>query len=464
MFGRLFWLMVTLFGLWGRKGMPEAGELHPIVEVEEQVYTFEPANNGAGPMWGNASTCIVRLGDRVFASGLETIPGVQPLNNVRWMLFCRSEQGWKLVQKDPTGRTREPCPLAVFPDGRLFLSANPTLTPMTAKAGPAEPQVLEFSIANPEGTFKTLLPVWDGNPPFTEHSYRSFAADGSNRELILFQNIGYTHAEWSFYDRGGHWSAQGKLKWPWGAEYEEPQPVRLCYPAVMLKDRAAYWCGVSDIVEPNKTWRAYKKELTGQDWDFDFRRLFFTWSPDIRTGKFQDWVEIASREKTCGWIFPCDIWVSPEGNVYLLWTERALDERLRAKFFPEEKQTFALNCAIVRDGKVMRRVSLVLGGEGASREIPGVGRFQVTPDNRLFVFYHCRGTDSAGKSFSENRVIEVFKDGTHSKPLTVPLQHPFTSFINATVRAGCAPSYTVDLLGVTDQPGICYARIDLKEE
>src|SRR5437867_22880 len=43
----------------------------PVVEVEEDVYTFDPANNGAGPMWCAGSTCIVRAGDDVFASGLE---------------------------------------------------------------------------------------------------------------------------------------------------------------------------------------------------------------------------------------------------------------------------------------------------------------------------------------------------------------------------------------------------------
>jgi hypothetical protein len=67
--------------------------------------------------------------------------------------------------------------------------------------------------------YATLLPVWAGEPEFTEHSYRTFVADGAAHEMILFQNIGYTHAEWSFYDKNGAWSAQGQLKWPWGAGY-----------------------------------------------------------------------------------------------------------------------------------------------------------------------------------------------------------------------------------------------------
>jgi hypothetical protein len=67
-----------------------------------------------------------------------------------------------------------------------------------------------------------------------------------------------------------------------------------------------YFCGVSDIVEPYPEWRAFKKELTGQGWDYDFRRLFYTWTPDITRARFRPWVEIASRDKTGGWLFPAD--------------------------------------------------------------------------------------------------------------------------------------------------------------
>ena len=41
--------------------------LRPVVEAEEEVYTFTNANNGAGPMWCHGSTCLVRLGKEVFA-------------------------------------------------------------------------------------------------------------------------------------------------------------------------------------------------------------------------------------------------------------------------------------------------------------------------------------------------------------------------------------------------------------
>ncbi|TFG86942.1 MAG: hypothetical protein E4H17_03760, partial [Gemmatimonadales bacterium] len=208
-----------------------AEPLRPIVEVEEEVYTYRPANNGAGPLWCSGSTCLVRIGDAVFASGLETLEDQKPLNNCRWLLFRRGREGWERLRADDRGRTREPCPIATFQDGRLFLSANPTLGKVTERnSGPAQPVIFQFKASHANKPPKQLNPEWQDTPKFTEHSYRSFAADGAARELILFQNIGYTHAEWTFLDRKGKWNAQGQIKWPWGAEYDRPQPIRVCYP------------------------------------------------------------------------------------------------------------------------------------------------------------------------------------------------------------------------------------------
>jgi hypothetical protein len=389
---------------------------------------------------------------------------VKPLNNCRWLLFKRGAAGWEKVRVDETGRTREPCPLAGFSDGRLFLSANPTLASRgEAGGGPARPELLQFSASHPQAGFERILPVWNGTPRFTEHSYRSLAADAARGELILFQNIDYTHVEWAFRDREGKWSAQGQLKWPWGADYDTPQPIRVCYPTVALQDRAVYFCGVSDIVEPHTKWRAFKKQLTGKDWDYDFRRLFFTWTPDITSGKFREWIEMASRDKTAGWLFPADLWAAPDGAVHLLWTERALDERLREKFFPNEKQSHALNYAMVREGNVVLRRTLAQGGEGLSAEIPSAGRFHVAPDHRLFVFYYVAGADAAGQPVSENRLMELRSGGAASESVRVPLKVPFTSFFTTTVRAGSPPSNALELLGqrVGRPLAIGYARIRL---
>jgi hypothetical protein len=429
------------------------------VEAEEDVYTFAPANNGAGPMWCAGSTCLVRVGDDLFASGIETIPSEKPLNNVRWMLFKRGANGWETLQTDPTGRTREPCPLAAFPDGRLFLSANPTLKkPGEEGGGAAKPLVLAFKSTNPKAGFESLEPRWEGAPRFTEHSYRSLAADAANRELILFQNIDYTHAEWSFLDRTGAWSAQGRIKWPWGADYAKPQAIRTCYPNVALRDRAVHFFGVSDVHEPNEAWHALKKELTGQEWDYDFRRLFYTWTPDVTREPFHEWIEIASRDKTGGFLWPNDLWLAPDGAAHLLWTERALDERLREKFFPAERQSHSMRYAVVRNGKILLRRTLFETHEGEAKEIISAGRFQPTPEGRLFIAFH-----ASGNGASENRVAEMLPGGELVRTTRIPLRQPFTSYFTATVRSGSAPSRTLEMLGTQSGKAntISYARVKL---
>ena len=328
--------------------------------------------------------------------------------------------------------------------------------------GPARPEILQFSARDAEGPLRAAAAGLGRPASFTEHSYRSFAADGPGREFILFQNIGYTHAEWAFRDRTGKWAAQGQLRWPDGAEYPKPGPIRVCYPNVALKNRAVHFCGVSDIVEPYPEWRAYKKQLTGNEWDYDFRRLFYTWTPDITREKFRAWVEIASRDKTCGWISPGDLWLAPDGAVHIVWPERALDERLRAKFFPEARQSHAVNYAVVREGKVVARRTLISTEETKAPEgTPGAPRFQIAPGNRLFVSFYVRGVNSSGKTFSENRLLEIRSGGEPAKSVRIPFKHPFTAYFTATVRGGSPPSSILEFLGTREQSRetISYARV-----
>lgn len=434
-----------------------------VVEAEEAVYTYESPDNGSGPLWCHGSTCLVRLGERTFATGVEKIPNLKPLNNCLWNLYERTEDGWKCRYTDTKHRTREPSPMAVFHDGRMFVSANPTLAPLNVYSGPARPEIASFSAADPASGPEILLPKWSGQPPFTEHSYRSFAADGKRGELILFQNIGYTHAEWAFLDGGGTWAAAGRLDWPWGADYEEPQPIRTCYPAVALKNRAVYFFGVSDIVEPNSAWRAYKKELTGRDWDYDFRRLFYTSCPDITTGKFVPWIEVAGREETGGGVMPGDLYVADDGRVFLLWRERAIDERLREKFFPQAKQSHSIRLAVVRDGAVCVRRTLCESVEGESSLAFGTPRFHVTDDGRLFALFYLGGSDESGTTVNENRLLALDADGAVVGATKIAFRIPLSDFFTATPRAGSLPSRTLEMLGAPVGNGtrIDYRRVRL---
>jgi hypothetical protein len=87
---------------------------------------------------------------------------------------------------------------------------------------------------------------------------------------------------------------------------------------------------------------------------------------------------------------------------------------------------------------------------------PGRGRFQVTPGNRLFVFYHVYGKDGG---FSENRVVEIMQDHRLGKPVRVDLKQPFGSFFTATVRGGSEPSHIIDVFGEAGNQEMHYTRI-----
>src|SRR5690606_23872665 len=122
----------------------------------------------------------------------------------------------------------------------------------------------------------------------------------------------------------------------------------------------------------------------------------------------------ATRDSTAGWLTPYDLYVDDEKKVHLLWTERALDERLRAEFFPLERQTHTLNYAVFQNGVVLLRRVLHIAGEGYGSEIAERARFHITPSGRLFVVYLVRGAGS------QLRLAEIFPDGSVSPPVPIP--------------------------------------------
>lgn len=416
----------------------------PRIDAEEDLYSYQPANNGADPFWCYGNTCIAETCGKVFASGLETLPNVKPLCNCVPRLYVRENDEWRVIYRGE-GRTREPSPIGVFDDGRVFLTLNTTMSAPDEYSGPAKPSIMVFDANNPDAPGTEIFPEWDGNPEFTEHSYRSFAVDSENHELIALQNIGYIHAEYAFYDSNDKWSAAGKLYWPWGAEYDTPQPVRICYPNVQLKDKSVFICGVSDVVEPYDEWKDFKKELTGKEWDYDFRRLFFTWTDDITTGKFHTWMEISSRDKTAGWIFPCDMLVDEDDTVHILWVERAIDERLREKFFPSEKQSNSLNYAQIRNGVIRLRKAIYVGGEGEAPGLSDGGRFHRTSDGALVIVYHLNGDACGGNP--QLRVQEISEDGRLGPHSVIHLGEVFSRFFSNTIRGGSQASDAIHMLG-----------------
>lgn len=438
-------------------GLPAADSgIQPQVEVEEIITAYTPANNGAGPMWCYGSTTIVRRGEEVFVSGIETGKDVPPLCNTRWQLWHRTSAGWKLEQNEREYRQREPCPIAAFQNGHIFLSVNPSTRPPGTQYGPCRPLVLEFDPKNLADAPRVNEPAWAEGTHFTDHSYRGFAADGRKGELILLNINAQTGAQFvSFRDRDGQWHARGKIEFP----------IRSCYPQVALRDRAVHIMAIGDIVEPKEEWRKYKSEKTGSKWDYVFRRLFYTYTPDIMAKPFVAPVEIETVEETCGHITNLDLHVDETGAAHVLYLKHPYQSELvRDKFFPGKPMTAHLEYMIITGAEVQTRATLAeTPTAGRPGLTPSYGRFHVMPGDELCVFVAGTMRDQAGKGTFGNYVARIRRSQDRLTFIGAPLKHPFHSFFTNTPRGGSEPSEFLDLFGTaTDSLNLRYTRIRLR--
>ncbi len=427
----------------------------PVVEIEEVVTRYAPANNGASPMWCYGSTVVARHGDDVFVSVIETGEDVPLLCNTRWQLWHRSDGGsWKVIQKEENYRQREPCPIGIFNDGRVFLSVNPSTQPRGTMYGACRPLVLEFDSRDPTKLFKTHEPVWPDGEDFTDHSYRGFAADGANGELLLLNiNSGSGEQFVSFRDSAGKWSAKGKIRFP----------IRSCYPQVALKNKSAHVLAIGDIVEPVEEWQQLKFEKLNRKWDYVFRRLFYTYTPDIENTAFCEPVEVDSVERTGGHITNLDLYIDEEGVAHMLYLKRPHQYAfIRDKYFPGEAMTVHLEYVTVKQGAITARRNLTeTRASTAKRLEPSYGRFHIDCEGELWVVVAGKRTEQGRSEFAN--CIGRINDGGVPEFVRIPLEHPFRSFFTNSTRAGCVGSDTIDLFGIAeDSPNLRYGRIRLK--
>lgn len=442
-------LALLLAGTGGHAADAGASRSLGLAVQESTVYTTTDADNGAGPLWDYHASNIARIGDGVWVSGRSTVPGLPPLNNTECKLWTRTDAGWRLVQTLP-GLTREPCPIGVLPGGRLLISTNVTLNPRgKAGGGPAQPGLWEYDTTRPDAAPKLSVPQWRKGASldqFTEHSYRSLAIDRSSGEVFLLQNAGDSHAEWTFRDQAGHWSASGRLDWPMAQVGAGTMPLRVAYMVALVSDRAVHLMGVSDVVEPNSDWREFKRKLTGNPWDYVFRRLYYTWTPDITSEPFRPWTELANHEATAGWIVPGDLWLAPDGILHATWSATGLDERLRDRYFPTRRQSKEIGLATIRDGKILEQQRLLRMLEGRAKLFPHAPRFHATPDGRLFLLFYMGGNEDGRTDLAGNFLAEV-RSGRLQTMVRLPMKMPLAWYVVATSRLGNAPSDFLDILG-----------------
>ncbi len=421
------------------------------VEAEEVVTRYTPANNGAGPLWCYGSTVIARQGGNVFLSVIETGEDIPLLCNTRWQLWRRSANGWKLEQSENEYRQREPCPLAVFHEGPVFLSVNPSTEPAGTKYGPCKSLVLQFDPTNPAGPAKIHTPAWDDGTYFTDHSYRGFAADGIKGELLLLNINARTGEQFvSYCDSSGKWHQKGTITFP----------IRSCYPQVALRDGSAHVMAIGDIVEPVKEWQKLKFEKLKRKWDYVFRRLFYTYTDNIRSTDFSVPIEIDTVEKTCGHIRNLDMYIDENGAAHLLYTKQPHQyDFIRDKYFPGEAMTAYLEHVIVKDGKVLSRRTLADKPGGPTGFEPSFGRFHIGSAGELYVIAAGTSIEKGQRTFG-NFLGRIPAGKNKPKFEHIELKHPFGNFFTNTLRGGSKQSDTIDIFGIADDsPNLRYARI-----
>ena len=419
----------------------------PHVISEENVAKCEPPNNGSGPLWCFGAPLIARVEDEVYASVMETGAGVPPLCNTRPRLYRKQGNGeWQMVWTPPSFREREPCPLVTISPGRLFLSMNTSLMPPGTQYGTCEPYLLEFS----RRSFfepKRHTPPFPLTATFTDHSYRAVAADSQRGEILLLHIDARTSEyHYALLRSDGRWDAPGVLSFP----------IRACYPQVALYHRSAYVLAIGDIVEPIEEWRRYKRERTQREWDYVFRRLFFTRTPNVLSIPFAPPLEIDNVDATGGHISNLDLWMDGRGTAHLLYLREQTTALLREKYFPDLPLRTTLEYCAVHEERVTQRQTLMEGGEGRNAPRPVYARFHSPDGKQLLVVYAAFGTD--GKLV--NAVLPLLPRRRDAQ--IIPLRTPFSVFFTACERGGNAPSTTLDLFGISQEPTVLrYAGIQL---
>ncbi len=411
------------------------------VEVEEiacDLPAYEVTNNGSGMFWSSGSAQMVRIGDRLFVSAFEAVPGLAPLNNARWALYERGPEGWKFCQRDEKDRTREPCSLATSYDGRLVMSVNPTLAPPVpapgkTAGGPARPELLEFDSAHPEQEPRHLVPKWEENPPFTEHSYRAFWPKGEDPKYSV-----------------------------WQGEY-----TAVNYANVVLSDCQVHYIGQSPINIWNRIDPAKTETWGRSNWGWRMRKLHYAWTPDIRSKPFSEWIVVDDTMDDGGTVGMGDSWLAPDGRLHLVWQKEPIHPKLRDTYFPDIKRDWRMCYGVLKDGKVIEKRVLLAGGEttGPLRPTGYIGhpRFHITPDHTMYVLCNLVGTSAETKSQTGTYALRIGPEGAVSTPVRIPLSRPITSTLfTATPRAGNRLTESADLLiadTVDGKPVARYARI-----
>ena len=291
---------------------------------------------------------------------------------------------------------------------------------------------------------------WDPEKyKFLDHSYRGGAVDAVTGD-IFFDNLHYPPDS-----EGEHIYALLDKELNPVCTRDLVFPERSCYHNIAMRGGEAYVFAVQDIVEPNTEWLAYKRQVTGEMWDFDFRSIWMNYTPDIRTQGFAPAVRVCDREATCGWTDNLDCCYTADGEMLLAVREQNVHQRfMRDHFFPQEKLYSRLSVYRFAGGVLQETFAV----DEASEENGDAARysalFHTAADGSVYLVWNKSGGEGG------------LAAGTYLMPLATRESRYLNAqtglLFGSKARLGAAPDDRMDILWVTDDE-IRYACVDVTE-
>ena len=422
----------------------------------EIVTPTMPFENGAEPSWSRGNSTIVRVGSRVFITNQRVHANRLPLNRTTLEIWEKPDGGvWQLVYEDEGVFQREPCPIAYIGNDRLAVTAN---VPAQYHAPDEEttdtdciPTLYVFDVSGPLRKAASIPLKWDRDDyTFWEHSYRSFAVDPV-RQLLFLDNIEYGDERFCYtlLDSDLQCIKNGLLHFP----------ARCCYHAIAMQNGETYLFAIQDIKEPNAEWRDYKRQMTGRQWDYDFRKIYLNYCPDIEKTDFEPSALICSRDDTCGWLSLLDCCYDANGDMLLLVSaQNVYPAFMRERFFPDLAPESQLEMYRFSKGKLVSRTVIA---QSSDKELAtGFNGFFHTGESSEVHIVWCKHMDAPG---------DAVKRGAYLSRADAPQEPPFRLmdetgwFFGSKTRLGAAPGDMLDVTWHRGAEAILHAQTDLKE-
>lgn len=434
----------------------EAAPLRPSAIADEIIASTTSPENGTSPMWCVGAPLVVRRNGVVWVSLQMHDSGAKPYCNTHWELWRRPETGvWAKVKQGMPASEREPCPVFLYDPETLVLSIQPkVLEREIDRSGETawfcQPALAVYDLKHLDGEARLWPPVFAPGAPFAQHSYRSLAVDPASRSLFLMVIDRQDIYRPTWRDAAGSWHPLAPLEFP----------VRACYPDIVMRERAAHILAIGDIKEPNRDWKDEKFRVLQREWDYVFRRLFYTWSPDLAQADLRPPLEVDSVDATAGWMFNLDLLVDARNRVHLLWVRRNFEfDFLRDRFFPGQPIVESIRHAVIENGRVVS--SETLWSREVSNPRPwgrgfASGRLHALPDGRLVAVLATETDDGTGLFLQELDPQAQASPAAVRVALDRP--PPGAWFFTNTPRGGSAPDRHLDLLGTETRDGVISFR------